>query len=148
MQTFQIASYFDILSQSQKVYGRQLEPVCKKWDLTRSEVDVLLFLFNNPQYDRAADIVTHRGMAKSHVSISVANLADRALLDRQTLPEDRRTVHLKLTDQGRSIAAEAREAQQQFFRMLYSGVSSEELEIWNSITQRVYENIATMSKSV
>lgn len=148
MQPIQIAAYFDILSQSQKIYGRQLEPICKKWELTRNEVDVLLFLYNNPQYNRAADIVTRRGMAKSHVSMSVASLSDRELLERQSSTADRRTVHLKLTEKGLEIAAEAREAQAQFFRMLYDGVSSGELEIWESIIRKIFENINTMNKTV
>lgn len=141
MHPIQIGGYFDILSQSQKAYTRQLEPVCRKWDLTRSEVDVLLFLYNNPQFDRAADIVTRRGMAKSHVSMSVANLADRWLLVREFSPEDRRTAHLRLTQQGRVIAAEARQAQKEFFHLLYQDVSEEELDLWDKITRKVCENI-------
>lgn len=148
MHPVQISAYFDILSQSQKAYGKQLEPVCKKWDLTRSEVDVLLFLFNNPRYDRAADIVTRRGMAKSHVSMSVASLAERGLLDRLCSPADRRTVHLKLSAEGEGIAAEARQAQRQFFEMLYDGVSPEELALWDRITQKVFANIETINKTV
>ena len=35
---------FDIISQSQKVYGKKMEPVCQKWKVTRNELDVLLFL--------------------------------------------------------------------------------------------------------
>lgn len=148
MHPVQIGAYFDILSQSQKAYGKQMEPVCKKWDLTRSEMDVLLFLYNNPGYDRAADIVTRRGMTKSHVSMSVANLADRGLLERRYSPLDRRTAHLRLLEGGKAIAAEAREAQKQFFEQLYTGVSREELALWDSITQRVFENIEKLSKTV
>lgn len=148
MQPVQIGSYFDILSQSQKAYTKQLEPVCKKWDLTRSEVDVLLFLYNNPQYDRAADIVTRRGMAKSHVSMSVANLEDRGLLGRRFSPTDRRTAHLFLTEAGRQIAAEARAVQKQFFDLLYEGVTAEELALWQKITQKVFENIEKLYKTL
>lgn len=148
MHPFQIGEYFDILNQSQKAYSRQLEPVCKKWDLTRSEVDVLLFLYNNPGYDRAADIVTRRGMTKSLVSMSVATLAERGLLERHDSPVDRRTAHLRLLGDGEKIAAEARQAQLQFFACLYEGVSSEELETWNTITNRVFENIEKLSKTV
>lgn len=147
MHSDQIGGYFDILSQSQKAYTRQLEPVCKRWDLTRSEVDVLLFLYNNPGFDRAADIVTRRGMAKSHVSLSVANLADRELLYRQDSPVDRRTAHLKLTRAGEKIAAEAREAQKQFFQLLYSGIGEEELALWDKITDQVCKNIESLEKS-
>lgn len=146
MHSVRIAAYFDILSQSQKAYGRQLEPVCKKWDLTRSEVDVLLFLYNNPQFDRAADIVTRRGMTKSHVSMSVASLADKGLLERQDSSQDRRTAHLRLLEPGVTIAAEARQAQRRFFDMLYEGVSPEELALWEKITRKVYENIENLNK--
>ena len=148
MHPVQIGNYFDILSQSQKAYSKQLEPVCKKWNLTRSEVDVLLFLYNNPGYDRAADIVTHRGMAKSHVSMSVANLADRELLIRRYSPVDRRTAHLILMPAGEEIAAEAREAQKQFFHQLYDGIPEEELALWERITQKVFENIENLDKTL
>ena len=86
----QISTFFDILSQSQKAYSRQLEPVCKKWNVSRSEMDVLLFLYNNPQYDRAADIVTRRGMTNSLVSMSVSTLEARGLLQRQCSATGRR----------------------------------------------------------
>lgn len=143
-----ITAYFDILSQSQKAYGRKMEPICKKWDMTRSEVDVLLFLYNNPAYDRAADIVTHRGMAKSHVSMSVASLAERNLLERLNSPEDRRTTHLRLLEAGKIIAAEAREAQLQFFEQIYGGISQEERNAMTAVIRKVHKNIETLSKTV
>ena len=146
MQPIQIAACFDIFSQSQKAYSKQLEPVCKKWDLTRSEVDVLLFLYNNPQYDRATDIVTHRGMAKSHVSMSVASLAEWGLLERLESPEDRRAVRLQLSGEGKVVAANARQAQIRFFDMLYEGISEEELAVWEKITQKVCQNIENANK--
>ena len=143
----QIGAYFDILGQSQKAYSRQLEPVCKKWDITRSELDVLLFLYNNPGYDRAADIVTRRGMAKSHVSMSVANLCGRGLLERQFSSEDRRTAHLRLTGRGEVVAADGRQAQQVFFAEIYQGISPEELALWEKLTRQVRENIENLNKA-
>lgn len=146
MEPVRISSYFDILGQTQKAYGRLLEPVCKKWDLTRNELDVLLFLCNNPSFDRAADIVSHRGMTKSHVSLSVASLADRKLLERHFSAADRRTAHLKLTREGSAIAGEAREAQKTFFASLYAGISEEEFHLWEQITDKIRENIAELNK--
>ena len=145
--TVTIATYFDVFGQSQKAYGKQLEPVCGKWKLTRSELDVMLFLFNNPEFDRAADIVARRGMAKSHVSMSVATLEKRGLLERQFSETDRRTAHLRLTEQGRVIAAEGAEAQREFFHQLYSGISEEEFALWSKITQKVCENIGNLNKT-
>jgi len=138
--------YFGVTARAKKKYAAAMEPVCRQWGLTRNEVDVLLFLYNNPAYDRAADIVTRRGMTKSHVSLSVASLAQKGLLERRYTPEDRRTVHLKLLENGAKIAAEAQQEQEQFFRQLYRGVSPEELEVFNSITKIVIQNIEDLSK--
>ncbi len=146
MRDFSIANYFDMLSQSQKIYSRDMEPICKKWDLTRNELDVALFLFNNPSYDRAADIVSRRGIAKSHVSMSVAGLEEKGLLERVFSQEDRRIAHLKLTEQGRCIAAEARQAQKHFFNKLYEGITDEEMVLFRRISQKVYHNMEKINE--
>ena len=75
--------YFEVMQDMQKNYARQLEPVCRQWKVTGNELTVLLFLSNNPGYDRAADIVERRGMTKSHVSLSVGTLEHRGLLRRR-----------------------------------------------------------------
>ncbi len=141
-------NYFDTMLRAQKGYARLLEPICREWNLTRNELDVLLFLHNNPQFDRAADIVTHRGMAKSHVSLSVASLEERELLLRTLDDKDRRIAHLELTEQGRAIADHARQLQKTFFAGLYQGVSQEEFALWGQVTKKVCENIRNLDKTL
>ena len=141
MQKNPIFNYFDMLSMAQKSYGKLLAPLCREEALTRNELDVLLFLHNNPGYDRAADIVARRGIAKSHVSLSVANLEQRQLLRRNFDPADRRAAHLELTEAGQKIAVRARKLQEQYFSALYRGVSEEEFAAWKRFTATVYENI-------
>ena len=140
-------NYFDAMASAQKSYGKLLEPICQEWKLTRNELDVMLFLYNNPEFDRAADIVSHRGIAKSHVSLSVANLEEKGLLRRRFSQQDRRTAHLELLEQGRYIAARAKEKQNQYFSAIYQGVSPEEFEIWRNISQKVRENIINLELS-
>ena len=100
----ELSNYFDAMGKAKKEYIRCLEPVCKRFRLTQNELTVLLFLHNNPGLDRAADIVSCRGIAKSHVSLAVSNLEARALLARRFEPADRRTCHLVLTGKGTEIA--------------------------------------------
>lgn len=135
------AHYFDTLSQARKSYSKALEPLCKDRGLTHNELDVLLFLYNNPSFDRAADIVSHRGIAKSHVSLSVSMLEHRGFLQRQFAPTDRRTAHLQLTPEGQAIAQEGRALQQAFFAKLFQGISPEELDIWQKLIQKVQTNL-------
>ena len=134
-------NYFDIMAAAKKNYTRLLEPVCQEMGLTRNELDVMLFLHNNPEYDRATDIVTRRGIAKSHVSLSVANLESKGLLVREYDEQDRRIAHLKLTDAAVAIAEHARQKQLQYFSALYEGITEEEFILWRKVTQKVCGNI-------
>lgn len=141
-------NYFEIMRKAQKGYARYMEPICKKWGLTRNELDVILFLCNNPAFDRAADIVSRRGIAKSHVSLSVANLEGRGMLARRFDPSDRRTAHLELTERGHAAALEGRNAQQDFFALLYGCLTEEEFLFWKKITQKVCEQIENFDKTL
>lgn len=134
-------NYFDIAGSVRKLYARYLEPLCKKWDLTRNEMDVLLFLHNHPGLDRAVDISSGRGIAKSHVSQSVASLENRRLLHRRFDPADRRTAHLELTEQARLITDEGKQIQEDFFSAIYDGIPPEELALWKQLALKIRWNI-------
>ena len=138
------AEYFDILLRAKKGYAQSLEPICRQWNLTRNELDILLFLLNNPGFDRAADIVTRRGIAKSHVSLSVSTLEQKGLIRRQTDENDRRTVHLTMTDAAREAAGMGRTAQETFFRKIYAGLTVDELNQWIAIMEKLSRNIRNL----
>ena len=134
-------SYFDIVQLAKREYARMLEPVCKQHALTRNEVDILLFLYNNPQYDRATDIVSLRGIAKSHVSLSVGTLEEKNLLCRKEHSTDRRTIRLALTQKGQQIALEAHTLQESFFQSIHQGITPEEMEVWQRVREKIADNI-------
>ena len=139
--------YLEVMQDMQKNYARQLEPVCRQWKVTGNELTVLLFLSNNPGYDRAADLVERRGMTKSHVSLSVGTLEHRGLLHRRREDRDRRQMHLELTEAGWEIARCGQAAQKQFFSAAFQGITRQELEDWYGILQRMWENMQTMQNN-
>lgn len=139
----ELSNFFDAMGKAKKEYARCLEPVCQHYQLTQNELTVLLFLRNNPGLDRAADIVSCRGIAKSHVSLAVSNLEARGILARCFAPADRRACHLALTEKGMEIAEAGAERQRQFFEALYAGVSPEERELMRSVTQKIMDNVAS-----
>ena len=137
-------TYFDTLLRARKGYARAIEPICKAWEITRNEMDVLLFLANNPGMDRAADIVNGRGLSKSHVSFSVNKLEMRGFISRLVDQTDRRTIHLVLTQLVQPIVEAGQKAQQQFFATIFADVSREEMAIWRQITEKVSNNIQAL----
>ena len=77
-----------------KLYCNLFTPLLERQGLTQLEMDILLFLANNPACDTARDIVEKRHLAKSHVSVGVDSLAARGLLNRQMRPGNRKTILL------------------------------------------------------
>ena len=137
-------NYLDSNQQSKKIYASMLEPICREYGLTRNELDILLFLANNPGFDRAADIVSIRKIAKSHVSLSVNALQTRNLILRQSEAGDRRSAHLKLTENAQPIVQAGQRVQKQFFEQLFEGLSRQELEQWARIQMKICRNIEAM----
>lgn len=139
----ELPDFFDAMGKAKKEYIRCLEPVCRDFSLTQNELAVVLFLFNNPGLDRAADIVSCRGIAKSHVSLAVSSLEARGILARRYDPADRRACHLALTGKGKQIADAGAAKQRQFFEALYAGISPEDRARMRAINLKIMDNIAT-----
>ena len=79
-----------------KLYKKLQSDVCNKYNLSNVELDVLLFLYNHPEYNTAKDIVELRGLAKSYVSKAVDLLIKKELITSYEDKKDRRVTNLKL----------------------------------------------------
>lgn len=126
---------------ARRAYGAAMEPVCAKHGITRMELDILLFLANNPQMDTAADLVEARGLSKSHVSVSVADLTARGLLARSHRAGNRKSLHLTIQPGAAEIVADGQSVQRQMHAVLTGGFSPEELEFLKGLSDRIVENL-------
>ena len=79
---------------SKGLYLDLLNPVCRKYDLTESEILVLLYLANNPKKDTATDIVEVLGLKKAVVSVSIKDLYNRGFINDTYHEGNRRSIHL------------------------------------------------------
>ena len=64
----------DILSGAKsfhKIYNQVIQTAAARHHLSLMDADIILFLYNNPDYDTAKDISYFRMLAKSGVSASV-----------------------------------------------------------------------------
>lgn len=124
-----------------KLYNSLFLGVLEKYRLTQLEIDILLFLANHPTCDTARDIVERRHLAKSHVSAGVESLVNRGLLERLWLEDNRKTIHLKLTERAAPIVEEGRAVQLRYGALLLDGFSEQERETLCSFLERVGENV-------
>lgn len=138
-----IASLCDALSLIKRLYDQTLQPVCEQYALTRMELDILLFLANNPVYDTAKDIVERRRLTKSHVFASVQSLEQRGWLERSLHGTNRKTIHLKSLPAAAEAIHAGQEAQTVFFDTLLAGFSPEERQNTIDWLGRISNNART-----
>jgi MarR family transcriptional regulator for hemolysin len=126
-----------------KLYCGLFTPLLERWGITQLEMDVLLFLANNPPYDTARDIVEKRHLAKSHVSVGVEALVNRGLLERQKREGNRKTIHLRPTDTAAPLIAAGQAVQRQYGDLLLAGFTEEERSELFRMLEKVGENVET-----
>ena len=131
--------------QFERFYAARFVPLLERMGWNMAEVHVLLFLANNPGRDTARDVATLRGLAKSQVSQAVEHLTDQGILRRCPDREDRRVIHLSITEKGSPLAEEARAIQAGCGRALTEGLTPEETELLRSILKKVMDNVERLA---
>ena len=130
-----------------KLYDHQCLNVMQKYQITRSELDILLFLYNNPEYDSAKDIVKKRGLTKSHASMGIEKLIQKHYIQAVQDNHDKRQYHLHLLEQSHSIIQDGLKVQKQFSDILFQGFSDKEKEIYQQMIERIHDNIKKEEKA-
>lgn len=138
-------SIIDNIYASKGLYQELLGPVCKKYNLTDSEVVILLFLKGNDG-DTATDIVLRQRLKKSVVSVSLKDLLDRGLISSTYLDGNRKSAHLKVTEKAEEIISEAKKVQDDYYKLLTDGLSKDEKNNLNSYLKIVNSNIKSYRK--
>ena len=123
-----------------QLYRSMLAPVAKQHDLTQMELDVLLFLANNPQHDTARDLVEIRHLSKSHVSTAVDALVQRCFLQRDQKPNNKKLIHLKLLPAAFPSVQQGQATQKAFFDQIFKGFTVQERKQLTRLLLRVEEN--------
>lgn len=133
-------SFWDDIAAMRSLYSAQLDAVGREFGLARVELDILLFLANNPQFDTATDIVERRCISKAHVSQSVKSLEQRGYLERRYVGDNRRTIHLRLLEGAQAAVDAGRQAQTRCFASLLEGFGEDEVEQLRSFLGRISDN--------
>ena len=86
-----------------KLNDKCLETVRKEYELSQIEVTIMGFLHNNPGKDTVGEIAYWRMLPKGNVSQGVESLIQKRLLQRICDKDDRRKIHLQITEQAKDI---------------------------------------------
>lgn len=130
----------DNLYVNRELYAALFNPICSKYNLTMTEMLVLLFLATNTCYNTASDIVEKLKITKSHVSASVRDLSERGYLHGNYEGDNRRTIHLHLCDKSSEIIKEGKRVQEEFLTVISRGFTEEEKKKFRDYIKRINDN--------
>jgi len=132
--------YLMNIRQITKLHENMLKKICVKYDLSLIEANIISFLYNNPGKDTAGDIVELRMLSKGNVSQGVELLAGKGFLLRSQDKEDRRKVHLRLSDAVQPVTKELKLEKQKFQEAFFDGFTEEDKKMLEELNRRVMEN--------
>lgn len=120
--------------------------IMQEYALTTLDVRVLLFLEEHGSCNTAKDIVKMHHLTKSNVSKSIETLLERGYLQKEYDSHDRRCIHLQVKQSAMPVIREAKKCQQEMFRVIFQGISEEEIQVICQVAQKIAGNIAEAMK--
>ncbi len=124
-----------------KLYSNVFERIAVEYSITANEVMILTFLKDDFDQDMATDIVNTLMISKSHVSLSVNNLEKAGYIVKKQDVNDKKKIHLVITERAKPILDEIDEEQNKLYEVIFKGISEEEKEILKLILQKMCNNI-------
>ena len=130
-----ISKYF------KKMYEKLCQPILEEFDINQLEMDVLAFIANNPQHNRAIDIVEERLITKSNVSKAVDGLIKKGYMYQEVDQDDKRISKLYVKQDAMVIVDKIRATQTHFKKLLINGFDDQELKIFEKSLTKILDNI-------
>jgi len=130
-----------LFQNSIEIYDYLCQPICKKYDIQQTALDIVLFLANNPEFNTAKYVHKYRGIKQSMVSFHVEKLVQDGYVEREVVPTDRRQVRLHCTAKAEQMIEDGRKMQQLFMRCITENVTEEQKELYMGVLQTLKSNI-------
>lgn len=128
------------------VFENAFDDIKNKYNLTITEIKILLFLAMNKNKNIAKDMVEDIMIAKSHISISVESLVSKGFVIKLPDEKDKKKIHLVICDNKKHIINEILEKQQNLINSVTKGLSPDEIEELKRLSEKVKINIKNIIK--
>lgn len=126
-------------------YNVAMIPLCEETHLKVHQLDMLLYLSENPEHSTARDICKCLWLKPGLVSMSVDELVDMGYLVREAVPGDRRKVRLKLTKKAEALTGRVLQLQSVFIDRAKQGLTAKEKDQLEHFFDVIFDNIDQMS---
>ena len=133
--------YFDPDGLYEMLYEKRCQGIMKKYDLKIADIDILHYVSHAGDRNLAKDIADE-GMSKANVSKSVEHLRQKGYVALHEDKEDRRCVHIELTDAAAPIILEINNIRKEMGDTLSTGISVEDRAVIARVMKQLCQNMA------
>ena len=136
-----ISDFWTFILEAENEYSVYKKRIMAEFSLTKAETDIVVFLYNNSEFDTAAKVSKIRKIPKSQVSVSVNSLSDKGFLKCKKCDDNKKSIHLSLTEKGIEVARFGKAVQQEFGDSLFYGFSDSEKKAFETLHMKMLDNI-------
>ena len=122
-----LTSLLAFTAKMESAYAAACQSVLNEFSLSKTSLDILMFLSNNPGLYTAKDICLYRNIKPNVVSQHVDRLVREGYLRRQSVHGDRRMIRLVCTERAQPIVEQGLAVQQGYLNALVEGLTEEDL---------------------
>lgn len=143
-----IPAFLIYIHRFKQFYTQAFRSLAERYQLTQLEIDILLFLHNNPACNTARDIVQRRGLAKSNVSNALEALRQKGYLSSRPDDQSRRVQRLMVLPQQTPVIEELAACQTKALSQLTANFTQEERGQLRALLEKTDENITRALKQM
>ena len=127
-----------------KLQEEQIAQLRRRYDLKKAELEILYFLSRCGEHNTSTDIHYRLIMNRGHISQAVESLIKRKYIVAIPDQNDRRYVHYELLDSAGEIIHEMTKMREETNARILEGISEEELQIFQAVSEKIKANIEKM----
>ncbi len=127
--------------QLKKLIEKKAAPLIEEFQLRPVELDLLVFLAKEDSVDTASEIMKRKHLSKAHISKSLEHLHHRGYIQFQEDPEDRRMLHIILTEQSYQVIEKVVHIYMECRRILQEGLTPQERAVMKRAIKKMNDNI-------
>ena len=124
-----------------KLYEKMSNLITEKYGLHKVEIEILLFL-KKGKGDTARDIAENKFFSKAHISHAIDHLMECGYLVGKLDGQDRRCVHLVLTEEAEPVCEELLKMRENLMNTVCQGITEEERLMMRQVAKKIACNIS------
>ena len=124
-----------------KVYEKRCQVIMKEYDLRLADIEVLYYVSRAGSKNMARDIVD-LGMSKANVSKSVERIREKGYVTLYEDKEDRRCVHIEVTEAAGPILRAVRKIREEMGKSLSGNIPQEKIDTMKQVVCQMQLNLS------